>query len=159
MKPVDRTSKAVIIFSNVGYVLGCVALYLMAVWIIGASIKSVIDDAMGASFSVYSILDEIGLIVFSIAVIDVSKYLLIEEVIHFKKEKDPEEMKRTLSKFVIIIATALSLKGLVLTIETAKTDITKVHYPVSLMITAILFIVGLGVYQKLHADSERSSKK
>ncbi len=159
MKPADNSSKLVVVFSNMGYVLGCVSLYLMAVWIIGASIYSVIIDAMSSSFSVYNILDEVGLIVFAIAVIDVSKYLLIEEVIHFKEAKDPEEMKRTLSKFVIIIATALSLKGLVLAIEVAKTDITKVHYPVSLMITAILFIVGLGVYQKLHADSERRSSK
>lgn len=155
----SESNKVIFILSNIGYIIGCLSLYIMAIWIIGSSVKSVFDDVMGPSFSVYNILDEVGLIVFAIAVIDVSKYLLIEEVIRFKHEKDPEEIKRTLSKFVIIIATALSLKGLVLTFETAKTDITKIHYPVTLIFTAILFIVGLGIYQKLHADAERPRKK
>lgn len=159
MKTNDNSNKIVLVLSNFGYVVGCVALYVMAIWIIISSILSVLADANSSSFSVYNILDEVGLIVFAIAVIDVSKYLLIEEVIRLKKEKDPNEMKQTLSKFVIIIATALSLKGLVLAIETAKTDVTKIHYPVYLLITAILFIVGLGIYQKLHADSERRSSK
>lgn len=158
MQPQSKPNKAVIVFSNIGYVIGCVALYVIALWIIGASIKTVIDDLLHDAFNVYSLLDEVGLIVFSIAVIDVSKYLLIEEVIHFNEQKDLKKMKQALSKFVIIIATALSLKGLVLTIETAKADISQIYYSVSVIITAILFIIGLGIYQKLDADSERKTK-
>ncbi|GAB5411739.1 MAG: hypothetical protein ChlgKO_08530 [Chlamydiales bacterium] len=141
--------------SNLGYIVGCIILYLIALLIITSSCVSIFRDVFSSDFSVYSILDEVGLIVFAIAVIDVGKYLMMEEVISRNREqKDPQEMRRTLTKLAVIIATALSLEGLVLTIEVAKTNIQNIPYPVAVLLTATLFIVGLGVYQKLNASSE-----
>jgi len=98
----------------------------------------------------------VGLIVFSIAVIDVGKYLMLEEVLRKgRKSKAPKESRKTLSKFAIIIASALSLEGLVLTIEVAKQDVTKLLYPVSVLVTATIYIVGIGLYQKLSAAGEK----
>lgn len=108
------------------------------------------------SYTVYKLLDEVGLIVFSMAVIDVGKYLMLEEVIRKgQKEKPPEETRKTLTKFGIIIASALSLEGLVLTIEVAKQDVTKIGYPVMVLLAATLFIVGIGVYQLLNSRAEK----
>lgn len=151
-----RRIKFVTALSNLGYVVGCVILYLIALLIITSSCVSIFKDVFNSNFSVYSILDEVGLIVFSIAVIDVGKYLMLEEVITGSRaQKDPSEMRRTLTKLAVIIATALSLEGLVLTIEVAKTNIHNIPYPVAVLLTATLFIVGLGVYQKLNASSEK----
>lgn len=141
--------------SNFGYLIGCGALFIIALWIIATALVSVFKDGLSDQFSVYNLLDEVALIVFSIAVIDVSKYLIIEEVFGANQKKEPKEIRRALTKFVVIIATALSLEGLVLTIETAKSDISQLYYPAVLLFMAVFFIIGLGIYQKLNASAEK----
>jgi len=49
----------------------------------------------------------------------------------------------------MIISTALALEGLVLTIETAKTNLSQLIYPVLLLVISALFIVSIGIHQKL----------
>lgn len=143
--------------SNIGYIVGCIILYLIAFLIITSSCISIFRDVFSPEFSVYSILEEVGLIIFSVAVIDVGKYLLSEEVVQKSiEDSDPAKSRHTLTKLAVIIATALSLEGLVLTIEVAKTNIENIPYPVAVLLTATIFIVGLGVYQKLNSSSEKA---
>lgn len=151
----ERKRRAVFRFSNIGYVCGCVILFLIALAIMVSAVISIFKDVFGGGFTVYQLLDEVGLLVFSIAVIDVASYLMTEEVLREQHERNPVQARKALLKFVVIIATALSLEGLVLTIEMAKTDVTKILYPMSLLITAILFIVGIGVYQKLSKGDDK----
>ncbi|MEM7175568.1 MAG: hypothetical protein AAF443_06560 [Chlamydiota bacterium] len=148
---------AIASFSNFGYIAACVVLYLIALCILGSSVWGIIQDFTSGSYTVYKLLDEVGLIVFSMAVIDVGKYLMLEEVL--RKESDqkaPSDSRRTLTKFAIIITSALSLEGLVLTIEVAKRDVTDILYPVSVLLSSTLYMIGVGIYQKLNASSENS---
>ena len=148
-----KTERTVLAISNIGYIAACVVLYLIAVCILVSAVLGIIDDITSGVYTVYRILDEVALIVFSVAVIDVGKYLMLEEVIKSgaddKSTKTPSD---TLPKLAIIIASALSLEGLVLTIEVAKRDITQIFYPVSLLVTASLFIVAIGIYRNLSRD-------
>ncbi len=154
MKP--HTVRTIVTLSNLGYTAACIVLYLIAFCILISSVYGVIRDMTSGMYTVYEILDEVGLIVFSIAVIDVGKYLMLEEVIRKgQTEKAPKETRKTLTKFAMIIATALSLEGLVLTIEVAKQDVTKIGYPVLVLLSATLFIVAIGVYQMLNSRAEK----
>ncbi len=151
-----NTIRTIINLSNLGYIAACVVLYLIALCILISAVWRIIADMTSGSYTVYNLLDEVGLIVFSMAVIDVGKYLMLEEVIRKgQEEKPPEETRKNLTKFGVIIASALSLEGLVLTIEVAKQDVTKIFYPVMVILAAILFIVGVGVYQVLNSRSEQ----
>lgn len=151
-----RVEKTIIHLSNFGYVAGCIVLYLIALCILVSAVWSIIGDMRSGAYTVYMLLDEVGLIVFSIAVIDVGKYLMIEEVLRKDDEKKaPQQSRKTLTKFTIIIASALSLEGLVLTIEVAKQDITKIFYPVTVLLTATMYIIGVGIYQKCNAKAEK----
>ena len=148
--------KFIKILSNFAYTIGCLCLYLISLWIITAAIVGIITDLRSDHFTIYKLLDDVALIVFSVAVIDVSKYLMIEEVLKGDDNRSPRDARRAFTKFVIIIITALSLEGLVITIETVKTDVTHLIYPIFLFFTATILMVGLGVYQKLNADSEKN---
>lgn len=150
----DTSTKSVQILSKIGYIAGCAILYAFSISLIVSSVYSVVLDVIKNSFTVYNILDEVGLVVFAIAVIDVAKYLSIEEVIKSNYERHPREERMILTKFVIIIATALALEGLVLTIEVAKANVEKLIYPVMLFLTSTIFIVGIGVYQKLNSSTD-----
>lgn len=140
--------------SKFAYSIGCLCLYLIALWIFGASVWTIIKEGLGDTFTVYKLLDEVALIVFSIAVIDVSKYLMVEEVLK-AIEPPPDEARQAFTRFVIIIVTALSLEGLVLTIETAKTDLSMIIYPILIFFISAILLISLGVYQKLNASSEK----
>ncbi len=151
-----ETIKTIITLSNIGYVAGCVVLYLIALCILITSVWSIIEDMFSSNYTVYKLLDEVGLIVFSMAVIDVGKYLMLEEVLRKENPKMiPQQSRKTLTKFAIIIASALSLEGLVLTIEVAKKDTSLLLYPIAVLVTATLYILGIGVYQKLNASAEK----
>ncbi len=151
-----KTIKTISALSNIGYIAGCVVLYLVAMCILVSAVWGIIKDLFSGSYTVYNLLDEVGLIVFSIAVVDIGKYLMLEEVLGKESTRNsPEESRKTLTKFALIIASALSLEGLVLTIEVAKRDVTDILFPVSVLLTATLYIIGIGVYQKLNASSEK----
>lgn len=153
-----ETTRTIITLSNIGYVAGCIVLYLIALCILLSAVWSIIDDMRTGTYTVYKLLDEVGLIVFSMAVIDVGKYLMLQEVLRRETTASaPRQSRKTLTKFAIIIASALSLEGLVLTIEVAKQDVTQILYPVSLLLTATFYIIGVGIYQKLNASSEENS--
>ncbi len=150
-----QTVNTIITLSNFGYIAACIVLYLIALCILISAVWGIVADMHSGAYTVYKLLDEVGLIVFSMAVIDVGKYLMLEEVIRKEKnEYHPAQTRKTLTKFAIIIASALSLEGLVLTIEVAKQDITKILYPVCVLITATIFIIGIGIYQFLNSRSE-----
>lgn len=95
-----------------------------------------------------ALLDAIGLIVIGMAVFDVSKFLLEEEVFHVGG-KSPERQRATLVKFFLIIAIAISLESLVFVFDSGKKDISNLIYPTFLLISSVFVIIGLGIYQKL----------
>ncbi|MCB1108313.1 MAG: GNAT family acetyltransferase, partial [Chlamydiia bacterium] len=129
---------------------------LIAIWIVIASVINVSSEIWTGNLTVYNILDEAALIVFAFAVIDVSKYLVLEEVLRADQDRKPHQARRALRKLVIIIFTALSLEGLVITIQFAKTDVTKMIYPGILIFVTTLYLIGLGIYQFLNSKAENS---
>lgn len=145
----DNKKKFIHLLARFGYFIGCLALYGIALWIIGSALYGLMKESLKSSFSVYSLLDEVGLIVFAIATIDVVKYLAEEELLKGSDKRSERQEKRSLTKFIVIISTALALEGLVLTIETAKTQIEKLLFPVLLLAMSAFFILVLGFYLKL----------
>lgn len=104
---------------------------------------------------VTALLNAIGLIVIGMAVFDVSKFLLEEEVFSSSSTKSPAKQRGTLLKFLVIIAIAVSLEALVFIFDAGTKDITMLVYPTFLLIAAILVVVGLGVYQKLTHEDDK----
>ncbi len=140
--------------SRISFSISCTFLYIVSLLILASVIINIIKDLFSKNFAVFNLLDEVGLIIFSIAVFDVSNYLLEEEVLKDRSIREPKQSRKALMKFILIIFTALSLEGLVLTIEVAKTDISNLFYPISLLITAIICLIGLGIFIKLNASTK-----
>ncbi|MCI5142664.1 MAG: general glycosylation protein [Candidatus Electrothrix sp. ATG1] len=83
------------------------------------------------------------------AVFDVSKFLLEEEVIKSHEEITPATQKAMLSKFLIIITVAVSLEALVFIFNAGKEDITLLGYPVLLLVAVSLLVISLALYHKM----------
>jgi len=101
-----------------------------------------------------TILSAIGYVVIAMAVFDLAKYFIEEEVIRGRELREAAEARRSLTKFVSTIAIAVFIEGLVITFQASKDDLPTMLYPTALLLTAILIVVGLGVFQHLSATVE-----
>ena len=101
------------------------------------------------------LLESIGAVVIAIAIIDVAQYMFEEEILRHKELRSPKEARMTLTKIFVIIAIAVCLEGLVYVFKAGKEDLTLLIYPAALIITAVLSMVGLGIYQKLSVRTEK----
>ncbi|WP_174813726.1 general glycosylation pathway protein [Aquisalimonas sp. 2447] len=138
------------VYGLISLSLGIISLTMMgvALWDIWLSIH-------GDTLLVTALLNAIGLIVIGMAVFDVSKFLLEEEVFSSSATKSPAKQRATLLKFLVIIAIAVNLEALVFVFDAGTKDITTLIYPTFLLIAAIFVVVGLGVYQKLTRDDDK----
>jgi len=137
------------IYGLIGISLALISLSVMvvALWGIWVSVHE-------KTLLVKALLDAIGLIVIGMAVFDVSKFLIEEEVIQSGGTKTPTKQRETLLKFLAIISIAVSLEALVFIFDAGKKDISNLIYPTFLLIAAVLVVVGLGMYQKLTRNEE-----
>jgi hypothetical protein len=100
------------------------------------------------------LLAAIGYVVIAMAVFDLAKYFIEEEVIRGREMRDATEARRSLTKFVSTISIAVFIEGLVIVFQASRDDLQKMVYPTALLFTAILIVVGLGVFQRLSAGVE-----
>jgi uncharacterized membrane protein YGL010W len=101
------------------------------------------------------LLGAIGYVVIAMAVFDVAKYFVEEEVIRGREMRLPSEARRSLTKFVSTIVIAVFIEALVMVFREGNKDITMVLYPAVILMMAILTILGLGLYQRLSAEVEQ----
>jgi hypothetical protein len=102
-----------------------------------------------------ALLTAIGYIVISIAVFDVAKYFVEEEVIRRRELRIASEARRSLTKFISTIAIALFVEGVVTVFQVSKKNVEQMLYPTALLAIAILIVLGLGIYQRLSVKVER----
>jgi esterase/lipase superfamily enzyme len=100
------------------------------------------------------LLSAIGYVVIAMAVFDVAKYFIEEEVIRGRELREAAEARRSLTKFVSTKAIAVFIEGLVIVFQASKEDLSSMIYPTALLLTATLIVVGLGAFQRLSAEVE-----
>lgn len=117
---------------------------------------SLIFTAFGAGWDEAgpALLGAIGYVVIAMAVFDVAKYFVEEEVIRGREMRLASEARRSLTKFMSTIVIAVFIEALVMVFREGSKDITMVLYPAAILFIGILIILGLGLYQRLSADVE-----
>ncbi len=102
-----------------------------------------------------TLLRGVGYIVIAIAVFEVAKYLVEEEVVREREMRSPGEARRSLTKFISTISIAVYLEALVTVFRVSHENVALLIYPAALLLTAIAMIIGLGVFQRLSAATEQ----
>jgi len=148
--------KSMEVLSRIAF--GAASLVLMAL-----SLALVVNGALTVVAGITSswadasdaLLSAIGYVVISIAVFDVAKYFIEEEVIRGRELRIISEARRSLTKFISTISIAVFIEALVTVFRVSKNDVDKLLYPTALLLTAIMIVVGLGLYQRLSAEVEQ----
>ena len=106
-----------------------------------------------------SLLDAVGYTVIAIAVFEVAKYILEEEVLDPTEMRHTGEARRSMTKFISTIAIAVFLEALVTVFQASKEGkMEQMLYPTLLLFGGIALVVGLGAYQRLSVSAERESE-
>jgi hypothetical protein len=142
-----------IIYSFISISLGLISLTMIIV-----ALYNIWQSIYENHLLVKSLLDAVGLIVIGMAVFDVSKFLLEEEVIKSHHAVTPSTQRDMLSKFLIIIFIAVSLEALVFIFDAGHKDISLLIYPTFLLIAAVLIVISLGMYRKLSQEDAKQSR-
>jgi hypothetical protein len=102
-----------------------------------------------------TLLGSVGYVVIALAVFEVAKYILEEEVIDPTQMRHTGQARRSITKFISTILIAVFLEALVAIFQTSKSpDITAMLYPTILLFGGVAMMVGLGAYQRLSTSAE-----
>jgi hypothetical protein len=139
-----------VIFGLIAAVLALFAL-LMTVYGIGEAVRGIsIWEDFGQG-----VLRGVGYIVVAVAVFEVAKYLVEEEVMRNREMHSAAEARRSLTKFVSTISIAVFLEGLVTVFRVSQESVSLLLYPAAIMVTGTILILGLGLYQRMSVMVER----
>ena len=154
--PDSFRSNAVAFISRAMFGLAAVVLMLLALGMIVQGVVQPIAVFRRAGLDdPAAFLTSIGYVIIAIAVFDVAKFLIEEEVVHEREKRTASEARRSLTRFISTIAIAVSLEALVTVFRVSTERVTEMLYPTLLLIAGTGLILGLGMYQRLSATVER----
>jgi hypothetical protein len=146
--PMELLSRVAFGIASVVLMAMSLALVVYGLVDVVASVKNSWTDARDV------VLSAIGYIVIAMAVFDVAKYFIEEEVIRGREMRSAAEARRSLTKFISTISIAVFIEGLVIVFRVSKDNVEQMLFPTALLLTAVLIVVGLGVFQRLSVDVE-----
>lgn len=145
--------------SRLAFGTASLVLMMMSLALVGFAIVE-LYGAAARSWSEFgdALLGAIGYVVIAVAVFDVAKYFIEEEVIRGREMRIASEARRSLTKFIATISIAVFIEALVTVVRVSKQDVDKMFYPNLLLLTGIAIVVGLGLYQRLSASIEQKDE-
>jgi len=141
-------SKAILTLASLAMCAVSVALVLSSLWTAGAAFST-----MPAIQS--ELLKSVSLVVISVAIIDVAKYILEEEVLRDRELREPAEAREAITKFIVVIALVIAIESIVFIFNLGHSEPQGLIFPSMLLLVFVVMIVGLGVYQKLSLAGEQ----
>jgi hypothetical protein len=138
------------------FIAVALALFALAFSLVAAGSWQLLAGAFGGAVGIYNLMSGVGLLIVSLAIADVAKFVVEENVVRERELRSPAEALRSLTKFMTIIIIALSLEGVVGIFEAGREkQFEQLIYPSIVMATAILALIGLGLFQFLSRRSQR----
>jgi heme/copper-type cytochrome/quinol oxidase subunit 4 len=141
-------------FSKLIYFAIAVILMLFAVSLVMLSAWGLVTDVLMGQGGIFPLLHSVGLLIVSVAIFDISKFIIEEEILRERELRSIREARKSLTKFMTIIIIAVSLEALVIVFEAKQERMQSLLYPGFLLIGVVAMLVGLGVFQWLSSKAD-----
>lgn len=105
-----------------------------------------------------SLLGYVSYLIISVAIFDVGRYLIEEEVLRDRELRSAREARQSITKFMVIIVIAVTLEAL-LHLLRLHHRLNDLIYPGFLLLVAGCLLVGLGIFQRLSSATEKDVEK
>jgi hypothetical protein len=140
------------------FVLVALSLFALAISLVASGAWELVRGAFGGEIGIYNLMNGVGLLIVSLAIADVAKFVVDENVVRERELRSPAEALRSLTKFMTIIIIALSLEAVVGIFEAGREkQFDQLVYPTLVMAAAISALVALGAFQFLSRRSQREA--
>jgi membrane protease YdiL (CAAX protease family) len=140
-----------LVFAFASFVLMLLALGL----IVQGLYYPVVELARPGPQGKIALLGAVGYVIIAIAVFDVAKFLIEEEVLNRREKRRASDARRSLTKFISTIAIAVFLEALVTVFQVSTENVSQMLYPTLLLVAGTLLVIGLGLFQRLSATVEQ----
>ncbi len=145
-----QTILYVSIFRQIMAVVFSFIFFALSVVLSGITIQAMAEGAFGSMQLIEAFLKAINMAVISLATFELGLVVIKE---YGGKDDDGHivvVLRRTLPRFVSIVCIALVLEGLLMVIKYSQLDLAgNLYYPVAIIISAALLLMGLGVFLRL----------
>jgi hypothetical protein len=141
-------------FSKIIYCVIAIILMLFAISLVVLSAWGLIADVLMGKGGIFPLLHSVGLLIVSVAIFDISKFLIEEEILRERELRSIREARKSLTKFMTIIIIAISLEALVIVFEAKQERLQALLYPGLLLIGVVSMLIGLGVFQWLSSKAD-----
>nr|WP_252348870.1 hypothetical protein [Gluconobacter sp. P5E10] len=146
--------------SRVAFLLASILLIILAsLLIVSGAIGLISAFILSLNDGREEIVQAISYVVIAIAVFDVAKYFIEEEVLRSREKQSLSEARVSLTKFMTTIIIAVFIEGLVGVFERSGKAPEDILYPAALLVVATFMVMALGTYQKLSVNAEREKKE
>nr|WP_276556577.1 hypothetical protein [Gluconobacter cerinus] len=146
--------------SRVAFLLASIFLIILAsLLIVSGAIGLISAFILSLNDGREEIVQAISYVVIAIAVFDVAKYFIEEEVLRSREKQSLSEARVSLTKFMTTIIIAVFIEGLVGVFERSGKAPEDILYPAALLVVATFMVMALGTYQKLSVNAEREKKE
>ncbi|MGN0920535.1 MAG: PDC sensor domain-containing protein [Cellvibrio sp.] len=136
-------------YAVIGGLLVCVSALLIISAI--ASMMGVLYEPTSVATKAFHL---VILVTLGLAIFDLGKTILEEEVLLHKDIHHTGSMRRTISRFMSAIVIAVSIEALLLMFKSLLGDATHLNSAVFMLLAAMALLVGLGAYMRLTRESE-----
>ena len=153
----DLLSRAEVVFvrlAAVVYAAAALAMVAISVGLITVSLTRVYAAILNHERAEGVLLEAVSSLVISVAILDVAKYVMEEEVLRSRELRNPSEAREAVTKFMVIIALVVAIEGIVLVFEIGNSQPELLLYPILLLAMSVIIVVGLGVFQRLSLKAE-----
>ena len=155
-EPPETSARVLMVAVNTGskvfYIVAATVLGAFSATLLIVAAYQLLASLVRAEGILHQTLQSIGLVTIAMAVFEVAKFLVEEELIRERQLRSILEARRSLTKFFTIVVIVLSLEAIVLVFETKLEAISDIVYPTALMAVAVAAVVGLGLFQRLSAE-------
>lgn len=132
------------VYAVIGIMLVMVAGLLL--YYAGKTMFNVFEEHISATTQIFEV---VILITLGLAIFDLGKTIIEEEVLLHKDIHHEGSMRRTISRFMSAIVIAVSIESLLLMFKSLLGDASHLNSAVFMLFAAVSLLVGLGVYLKL----------
>lgn len=136
-----------IIYAIIGVMLVLVAALLL--YEAGVAMFQVVHDRVNAPIQIFG---TVILITLGLAIFDLGKTILEEEVLLHKDIHNEGSTRRTISRFMSAIVIAVSIESLLLMFKSLLGGADHLISAVLMLFAAVAMLIGLGIYLKLTED-------
>ncbi|MBV1837573.1 hypothetical protein GOB87_10925 [Acetobacter estunensis] len=142
--------------SRLSFFVASAILIVLAYMLIAFGVTDMIHSlgnhvAEGKNF----ILRTVSYVVVAVAILDVAKYFLEEEVFQNREKQSLEEARASLTKFITTVIIAVFVEGLVAMFEAGDKGGNSILYAAVILGVATIIVLSLGLYQRMSVSAER----